>query len=76
MFLVSVNLIYISSKASYCEDEAKVLKGNSHTTFFPCVAVSVAVTDFRLQVQLNVCQKDVILEHHLLGRIAEILLSA
>lgn len=35
MFLVSVDLIYISRKASYYEDKAKVLKGNSRVTFFP-----------------------------------------
>lgn len=66
MLLVSVDLIYISRKASYCEDKAKVLKGNSRATFFSFVAVSIAVTAFGLQVQLNVCQKDVILRYRLL----------
>lgn len=76
MFLVSVNLICISRRASYCEDKAKVLKGSSHMRFFSCAAVSVAVTDFGLQVQLSVCQKDVIPEHRLLGSTAGVLLSA
>lgn len=76
MFLVSVNLICISRRASYCEDKAKVLKGSSHMRFFSCAAVSVAVTDFGLQVQLSVCQKDVIPEHRLLGNTAGVLLSA
>lgn len=74
MFLVSVNLICISSKASYCEGKAKVLKGESHMRGFLCV--SAAVTDFGLQLLLNVCQEKEILEHHLLGSTAEILLSA
>lgn len=32
---VSVDLICIRRKIHNCEDKAKVLKGNPHTTFFP-----------------------------------------
>jgi len=57
---VSVDLICTRRKMQCCEDKAKVLKGNHHTTFFfPCKLIA-AMAAFGLQIQLYACQEDVI----------------